>query len=91
MMTEFEIAEKALGEHEPAFPVNITDGNQTTYNYGMSLRDYLAAQAMPMFRGLDVTTYESNGQKLDFSQSAQHAYAYADAMLAARNQTKEPQ
>lgn len=89
-MTEFEIAEKALGEHEPAFPVNITDGSQTTYNYGMSLRDYFAAQAMQMFRGFDVTTYQSFGQHL-ISQAAQHAYAYADAMLAARNQTKEPQ
>jgi hypothetical protein len=76
----------------PAFPFTELDQAGSLYhqNTGMSLRDYFAAQAMPMFRGFDVTTYQSYGQHL-ISQAAQHAYAYADAMLAARNQTKEPQ
>jgi hypothetical protein len=76
----------------PAFPLTELDQTGSLYhqNTGMSLRDYFAAQAMPMFRGFDVTTYQSYGQHL-ISQAAQHAYAYADAMLAARNQTKEPQ
>jgi hypothetical protein len=90
MMDVYEKDAEILHEYGPAFPTTIRNAEQVTTNFGMSLRDYFAAQAMPMFRGFDVTTYQSYGQHL-ISQAAQHAYAYADAMLAARNQTKEPQ
>ena len=59
--------------NEPAFPYD----SQKSMQSGMTLRDYFAAQAMPVVLS-DAGTYE---------QDAASAYLYADAMMKAREQT----
>jgi len=57
-------------------------------HYGMTLRDYFAAQALT---GAQIWDAVINGQNAQFSQGteklAEVAYAVADAMLAARETT----
>lgn len=48
---------------------------------GMTLRDYFAGQALA---GICANTHE-NSPAGDWATSAEHAYAAADAMLAARD------
>lgn len=48
-------------------------------SYGMSLRDFFAAKAMQAML--------TRGAPLDSDQMALDAYVYADAMLAARENT----
>ncbi|AYG07728.1 hypothetical protein D7M10_11785 [Pseudomonas fluorescens] len=58
-----------------------TDSDVPSAQTGMSLRDYFAAKALstvPAYSQEDVTTWSAE----DF---ARHAYALADAMLAARS------
>jgi len=57
--------------NEPAFP---TGTGVTPYKSGMTLRDYFAAKAMQgiLFEGLNE------------AETAENAYAIADAMLKAR-------
>lgn len=68
----------------PAFPYSGThyteEKNFIVDSHGMTLRDYFAAQAM---QGI-----ASNPDFTDWSWevSAEQAYKYADAMLAARSQ-----
>lgn len=79
----------------PAFPQNETkSGNPMHVEFasggGMSLRDYLAAAALP---GLIVATFpktvETNEKMHDcFSMGAKHSYAIADAMLAERKKAR---
>ena len=56
--------------YEPAFPVP-----ELASYYGMTLRDWFAGQAMAAF----IARETMNG-----SDTAQTAYAFADAMLAER-------
>jgi hypothetical protein len=60
-------------EPDPAFPVSTNDG--ATW-YGMTLRDYFAAKAMPMADRFSAT----NG----WVGMARVAYEIADQMLEAR-------
>ena len=71
----------------PAFPTNAM-----TVEYGMNLRDYIAAKAM---QGI-ISTFSDEGARVLITQNAAHqgvtekqrvaiaAYEYADAMLEAR-------
>jgi len=53
---------------------------------GMSLRDYFAAQALPMAirQALDLRRDQINPPPFDFKRVADAAYAMADALLHAR-------
>lgn len=62
----------------PAFPV--TAGNQV-YSSGLTLRDWLAAQALPAIIAADGIQYAES----QCDVHAQIAYAQADAMLRARS------
>ncbi|WP_354684794.1 hypothetical protein [Cupriavidus necator] len=71
----------------PAFPTNGPDNG--VYGAGLSLRDYFAAKAMPLFIDLVPTEVWNQGQgiggKVDSAlMAAKAAYRMADAMLAAR-------
>lgn len=61
----------------PAFP---HDG-QANYTGGMSLRDYFAGRAMQAM----IPQYFNDGP-LSIRDTADEAYAFADAMLAARKE-----
>ena len=65
----------------PAFPRNILDhghGVTTTYESGMTLRDYFAGQALASVNlGIGVSDEY-------YRKTAKHCYAVADAMLEAR-------
>jgi hypothetical protein len=82
--SDFDKTVEHLEGYAPAFPVTIDAGDRMSTNFGMQLRDYFAATAMPLFHGIDVTRMDSDGRELDFSDAAKQAYAYADAMLKAR-------
>jgi hypothetical protein len=62
----------------PAFPSAQLDTTTLTYKYveGMTLRDYFAAKAMQGFI--------SRGGHYECAFDAARAYAFADAMLKAR-------
>jgi len=63
---------------ESAFPSTFKSFDPETgqiHRWGMTLRDYFAAKALPMFNGSG-----------DFNWSAEQAYKMADAMLKAREQ-----
>jgi len=68
----------------PAFP---TGTGVTPYHSGMTLRDYMAAQALT---GAQIWDAVINGKNAQFSAGteklAEVAYAVADAMLKAREQ-----
>jgi len=65
----------------PAFPT----GNIAPDTFGMTLRDYFAAQALT---GAQIWDAVINGKNAQFSQGteklAEVAYAVADAMMKAR-------
>lgn len=66
---------------ELAFPVQASEYGGHGTVFGMSLRDYFAAKALAT-----AYAYPSDDvQHWDASDFAKHAYAIADAMLAARN------
>ena len=65
-----------MNDGGPAFP--ITENGLQGYN-GMSLRDYFAGQAMTAIIGSLYCTPETS-----FKEVSGRAYAYADAMLKAR-------
>ena len=73
----------------PAFPLH-NHGVQTlgTHISGMTLRDYMAAQALT---GAQIWDAVINGKNAQFSANtkklAEVAYAVADAMLAAREES----
>jgi hypothetical protein len=76
---------KTFKDGGPAFPVT-TDHGSVYPLPGMTLRDYFAAAAMQGFMaGPHYSAYRT------WSQDAQSAYEMADAMLAERTKTKEPQ
>jgi hypothetical protein len=70
----------------PAFPYSFPDGEQDNYSvaYGMTLRDYFAAKAMPVL----ATQFYSLNQQLSEGTVAELvskvAYEFADAMMKAR-------
>ena len=68
-------------DNPPAFPVAVPH-NWSMYQDGMTLRDYFAGQALV---GIITHPYGSAGQWTD---AAEQAYAAADAMLEAREQSK---
>lgn len=69
---------KKINDGGPAFPMHRLDVR------GMTLRDYFAAKAMQGMFAAD--TDES---VMPIEGKAAEAYAMADAMLAAREQTEE--
>lgn len=73
----------------PAFAASGHPGQQHIQQEGMSLRDYFAAKALPdLIAGY--SRNQGSGPYLDASPNeiAYWAYRYADAMLAARNNTE---
>jgi hypothetical protein len=62
----------------PAFPYSFPDGKHDNYSvaYGMTLRDYFAAKAIPQCFEVSTTT----------DIAAKEAYRMADAMLKAREE-----
>ena len=66
----------AINDGGAAFPILRSD------QAGMSLRDWFAGQALA-----GLIFHNDYGQRSD-DDIANGAYSYADAMLAARNQTK---
>lgn len=81
----------------PAFPTeqgHILDGTwNQTYESGMSLRDYFAGQAMiGLVAGITKFRDEEGMEDIIVNRPndvSQLAYTYADAMLAARNNTTQ--
>lgn len=65
----------------PAFPILYDDLCVT----GMTLRDYFAAAALQGLLADEIAGYST------FSDFAEGAYGFADAMLAERAKTKEAQ
>jgi hypothetical protein len=63
----------------PAFPSNTSRDDGLIY--GMSLRDYFAAKALPIAESRGILHY---GAPLEFADLANWAYHIADAMLKAR-------
>ena len=68
------IVRKSRPAHDPGADFHVTDFTEPR-NVGMTLRDYFAAKAMPVFL---VNTETS------LAEDAKNAYAMADAMLKAR-------
>ena len=62
-----------------AFPCPADDKSGWSAEYGMTLRDWFAAQALGL--GFDWTNVHETG---GYAEAAQVAYEVADAMLAAR-------
>ena len=58
----------------PAFPIVIDLGDGVQYQKGMTLRDYMAAKALPQCFEVSATT----------DIAAKEAYRMADAMMKAR-------
>lgn len=74
---------KPVNDGGPAFPIADTVHSNGQVQYGtsgMSLRDYFAGQALI---GV-VLAPLGQGGRITYSGTATDAYAYADAMLAAR-------
>lgn len=64
----------------PAFAASGHPGQQFVQQEGMTIRDYFAAQAMQGIASNPEFTHWS------WEVSAEEAYKYADAMIAARGQ-----
>lgn len=62
----------------PAFPTDMFGVNVAPEDSGMSLRDWFAGQAMAAF---------ISASKMNGSDTALTAYAFADAMLDEREET----
>jgi len=69
----------------PAFPVWELNGQgqQEMTSFGMSMRDYFAAQALPGLMGRAWCVDGKTGEQI-INEWAASAYACADAMLRAR-------
>lgn len=77
---------------EPAFPESglsgLPNGEFIQGRPGMSLRDYFAAKALPTILALYCEDANINGYGNDWKRNvAINAYAMADAMLKARENT----
>lgn len=68
------IVRKSRPAYDPGADFHVTDFTEPR-NAGMTLRDYFAAKAMPVF----LVNTESS-----LAEDAKNAYAMADAMLKAR-------
>lgn len=62
----------------PAFPLDLTVGGDHRWGYGMMLRDYFAAKALPSL----ITRFAPDDSGIE--RAAMLAYVYADAMIEAR-------
>ena len=71
---------------EPAFPTenHVNDKFETIAHPGMSLRDYFAAKALQGYVAspVEVPPFATAAEHADYA--ARTCYAYADAMLSAR-------
>lgn len=76
----------AVNDGGPAFPTqNEGQTGSTTWHFqGMSLRDYFAAKAMQGFAAEPNAAWKAGANGM-----ARCAYDWADAMLKAREQTKD--
>lgn len=78
----------AINDGGPAFPTPVIDQRGARDYPGMSLRDWFAGQAMA-----GMLAYSQNDRSGNWANNASEiavargAYEYADAMLAAREQT----
>ena len=76
----------------PVFPCRIPTGGlhacdeppPTTQHFGITLRDYFAAKAMPVHMAA-LSTWDAGSQEAWQNEIARLSYATADAMLKARN------
>lgn len=68
---------KAFPSSEPIYGNGVTSIKQS---YGMELRDYFAAKAMPLY--FEGTMYDFDST--DYARTAKLAYKMADAMMVAR-------
>ncbi len=76
-------APKDGGQAFPAEQGQTPDGTwNQTFEYGMSVRDYFAAQV------LQPLIWQDSDMHMSREDAAKEAYAYADAMIAERE--KEP-
>lgn len=73
----------------PAFPGGDGPmaGNPQYYAPGMSLRDFIATAAMEKIVSPQAWSLDGAFNQKVYDNTAQHAYRYADAMLAARTPT----
>lgn len=71
-----------------AFPVTYEGGNNNGdspfFHQGVTLRDYFAAKALTYLVELHTITHDPKLESASKRVIAQHAYEFADAMLAAR-------
>ena len=65
--------------HPPAFPIPFE-----THHDGMTLRDYFAAKAMQAHLSMPETHTAISTNKTTFQNVCSGCYAWADAMLKAR-------
>ena len=74
-----------------AFPhLEVTSRGEVYHDHlGMTLRDYFAAKAIPSATRSEYESPTYNGPS--YKGIAERAYLLADAMIAARNSTKEKQ
>ena len=75
------VGEKKIDDGGPAFPTVLHD-------YGMSLRDWFAGQALAGLAANTNGIYVHGEKKHDVDAYALAAYAMADAMLAERSKVK---
>ena len=71
-----------LNHGGPAFPFVVDDGKKVQVFTGMTLRDWFAGQAL---MGL-LASWDPTFPRFPPDDDARHAYAVADAMLAAREE-----
>lgn len=67
-----------------AYPTSIQEAGGTGIVYGMTLRDYFAAQSLAGLLGRSWDTHNNTGEQV-IAMWARSAYAVADAMLVERN------
>ena len=78
----------------PAFAAGAANEHTGWTQEGMSLRDYFAGQALAgITAGLcsDTSVGDRAYDRVRFSHAAEDAYAMADAMLAARSPSTQPE
>jgi len=83
MMDEYD-EEKQNTDPGTAFPIVHPDGRGVQY-FGLTMRDYFAAKAMQTLLNRDHIEYASRNMGSEpMKDLPRAAYAWADAMLAAR-------
>lgn len=67
--------------NEPAFPISTDNGPRIDSSSGMTLRDYFAAKALPVWIQAQI---DASVDDLSTSDITRECYRVADAMLAER-------